>query len=166
MCNDPECWVCKEMARLHAAKSTRADLPRAVADKDDYDLAYEIMEEMGLDFKVRNCSCGQLPCARLRPVADALAKRDSKVREQVPAPRATETGLTVEAAREQLRSMFPDVQIIIGIRDCGDETITPRNTTLEYNAQIGMNGEDFTGDSLLDLMSEIRAWAKSRREGE
>src|SRR5690349_7406356 len=63
----------------------RKDLLHVTADKDDYDLAYAIMEEMGLGFKVRNCSCGQLPCARLRPIAEALAKRVT--------PR-TETGLT------------------------------------------------------------------------
>jgi hypothetical protein len=65
----------------------RADLSSAAADKDDYDLAYAIMEEMGLGFKVRNCSCGQLPCLRLKPIADALAKREAEVRADL--PRAT-----------------------------------------------------------------------------
>jgi hypothetical protein len=76
------------------AWNTRA-LPRAAADDDDYELAYKIVEEMGLGFKVRNCSCGQLPCLRLRPIADALAKREAEVRAAT--PRATE-GLKVEGA--------------------------------------------------------------------
>lgn len=36
------------------------------------DEAYRIVEEMGLGLTFRSCSCGQLPCARLRPLRDAL----------------------------------------------------------------------------------------------
>jgi len=53
---------------------------REVAEQKDNDLAYSIVEQMGLGFKVRNCSCGQLPCARLRPIVDALRQREEEVR--------------------------------------------------------------------------------------
>lgn len=36
------------------------------------DLPYRIVEEMGLGLTFRSCTCGQLPCARLRPLRDAL----------------------------------------------------------------------------------------------
>lgn len=36
------------------------------------DLPYRIVEEMGLGLTFRSCTCGQLPCARLRPIRDAL----------------------------------------------------------------------------------------------
>ena len=52
------------------------------------------------------------------------------------------SGLTVESALKELREMFPDVQICVGIRDCGNQTVTPTGSTLEYDAQIGINGED------------------------
>src|ERR1051325_10290433 len=73
-------------------------------ERDDYALAYAIVEQMGLGFEFRNCSCGQLPCARLRPIVDALAKREAEVRA---VPRATaEAELTVESALKELREMY------------------------------------------------------------
>jgi len=96
-CDAPRPWplTCgHSYVQVFTEQYVRADLPRATVDKDDYDLAYAIMEEMGLGFKVRNCSCGQLPCLRLRPIADALAKRKAEVRAAAP---RVETGLTVEA---------------------------------------------------------------------
>lgn len=65
---------------------------------------------------------------------------------------------------KELREMFgPEPQICIGIRDCGEETMTVRETTLEYDAQIGMNGDDFAADSLTDLMAQVRAWKEQEK---
>lgn len=46
------------------------------------DLPYRIVEEMGLGLTFRSCTCGQLPCARLRPIRDALeaVRRDERER--------------------------------------------------------------------------------------
>lgn len=45
----------------------------------DYDLAYKIVEKMGLGFEFRSCRCGQLPCARLKPIVDALKDERAEV---------------------------------------------------------------------------------------
>jgi len=65
------------------------DSPQAheEAPRDDYDLAYKIVDQMGFGFEFRNCRCGQLPCLRLKPIVDALAKREAEVRADL--PRAT-----------------------------------------------------------------------------
>jgi hypothetical protein len=65
--------------RAERRKSAERKRP---SDKYDYDLAYSVAEEMGLGFKVRNCSCGELPCARLKPIVTALQHREQEVREQ------------------------------------------------------------------------------------
>jgi hypothetical protein len=46
------------------------------------DEAYRIVEEMGFGLTFRSCTCGQLPCARLRPIRDALeaVRRDERQR--------------------------------------------------------------------------------------
>jgi hypothetical protein len=70
----------------------------------------------------------------------------------------------MEEALAELRKMFGlEPQICIGIRDCGEETITPRDTTFEYGAQIGMNGEEFSADTLAELMAQIRTWKQEQR---
>jgi len=56
--------------------------------RNDNDLAYAIVEQMGFGFKFRNCSCGQLPCARLQPIVKALAQREAEVRSESKALRA------------------------------------------------------------------------------
>lgn len=59
---------------------------REVADDREItipdDLPYRIVEEMGLGLAFRSCTCGQLPCARLRPLRDALkaVARDERER--------------------------------------------------------------------------------------
>lgn len=78
--------------------------------------------------------------------------------EYVPAASSTQDGLTVESLRSELRQLFPDVQIIVDIRDCGTETQTLRGSTLEYGAQIGMNGNEFVGDSPAQVLAAVRAW--------
>lgn len=59
---------------------TNQQQPPTVPERDDSNLAYAIVEQMGLGFEFRNCSCGQLPCVRLRPIVDALAKREAETR--------------------------------------------------------------------------------------
>lgn len=58
------------------------DTRRAVAERIADDLPYHIVEEMGLGLTFRSCTCGQLPCARLRPIRDALeaVRRDEQER--------------------------------------------------------------------------------------
>lgn len=46
------------------------------------DLPYRIVEEMGLGLTFRSCACGQLPCARLRPLRDALEAVRQDARER------------------------------------------------------------------------------------
>lgn len=68
---------------------------------------------------------------------------------------------TVEECLAELRKMFPDFQIIVSIRDCGEETITPRGTTFEYSAQIGMNGQEFDADTLPEMLAQIHVWKEN-----
>jgi hypothetical protein len=68
--------------------------------------------------------------------------------------------LTVEDALNETRRLFPDVQIIVSVRDCGEETTTIRGTTREYGIQIGMNGDEFDADTLAEAMEAVRAAAK------
>lgn len=56
----------------------KTETPEQIAD----DLAYRIVEEMGLGLTFRSCSCGQLPCARLRPLTDALRTVKQSERER------------------------------------------------------------------------------------
>jgi hypothetical protein len=49
----------------------------------DYDAAYKIVEQMGFGFEFRHCSCGQLPCARLRPIVTALTTARKEQAERV-----------------------------------------------------------------------------------
>lgn len=46
------------------------------------DLPYRIVEEMGLGLTFRSCACGQLPCARLRPLRDAFEAIAATMRSQ------------------------------------------------------------------------------------
>lgn len=46
--------------------------PQETREEIADDLPYRIVEEMGLGLTFRSCTCGQLPCARLRPIRDAL----------------------------------------------------------------------------------------------
>lgn len=106
--------------------------------------------------RIHKLACGhKLP----KPEPDSYDLRKSRrCVECGPAKPAT-APLTVEQALKELRAMAgSEPQILIGIRDCGEETITLRETTLEYSAQIGMNGEDFDADSLPELMALVRQW--------
>jgi len=60
-----------------------------------------------------------------------------------------------ETALDELRKVYgPFPQICIGIRDCGKETRTSKGTNREYDVQIGMNGSDFTGESLAKVVKK------------
>lgn len=58
--------VCKTLLEGISLLDSQAVV--AIAD----DLPYRIIEEMGLGITFRSCTCGQLPCARLQPLREAL----------------------------------------------------------------------------------------------
>lgn len=69
----------------------------------------------------------------------------------------TRSELTIESALAELREMFPDVQLIVSVRDCGEETVTRFGTAREYSIQVGMNGDEFTdADSLAEAVQRVR----------
>lgn len=70
----------------------------------------------------------------------------------------------IAAALAELRSMFPGLQIIVSVRDCGDETATLRGTALEYSIQVGINGEEFDADTLAEVMAAVRAWKEQQQK--
>jgi len=131
-----------ETAReLFGRWNTRADLPRAVADDDAIQQALRPISGCATD--------------------DQYVDVFERVTALVSTPRA-ETGLTVEAARQELRKMFPNAAITIEVHDyagvagkgCVKVFVDWRSTT----------------HPTLDACMEIarRRWAKSRagREGE
>jgi uncharacterized membrane protein len=74
---------------------------RETASKNADDLPYRIVEEMGLGLTFRSCTCGQLPCARLRPLRDALeaVRRDERERAaKIADERAKELGRMAQAS--------------------------------------------------------------------
>lgn len=67
----------------------------------------------------------------------------------------------ISAVLSELRELLgPYPQLCIDFRDCGKETRTIRGTTKEYSIQVGANGQDFTGDTLSDVMKQVRRWHK------
>lgn len=76
---------------------------------------------------------------------------------------AAEAVSELSAALAEMRSMFPDEQIIISLRDCGEETTTLRGTSREYGIQIGMNGREFDCDTLAETLAAVRTW-KGKQE--
>lgn len=78
-----------------------------------YDLAYAIVEQMGLGLEFRNCRCGQFPCARLRPIVDALAKREAEVRaDLLHQPRSERCG---ESILRPLCVEHPHIEFVEGV---------------------------------------------------
>lgn len=70
---------------------------------------------------------------------------------------------TVESALEELRRLVgPYPQIIVDIRDCGNETRGPHGR-VEYAAQIGMNGEQFTAKTMRGVLRQVRKWKESQQ---
>lgn len=79
---------------------------------------------------------------------------------------AADDALNLEDALREIRELVgPEPQVCVGIRDCGEETTTLRGTTVEYDAQIGMNGVDFVGDSVAEILAAVRAYKKGPCEG-
>jgi hypothetical protein len=70
--------------------------------------------------------------------------------------------ITIELALAGVREMFPDLQIIVGVRDCGEQTITRLGHEREYFIQVGLNGEDFNCPTLSDCMAQVRKWKESQ----
>lgn len=71
--------------------------------------------------------------------------------------------LTIDDALKELRKMFgPYPQIIVDIRDCGNETRGPHGK-VEYGAQIGMNGEQFTAKTMRGVLRKVRKWKESQQ---
>ena len=74
--------------------------------------------------------------------------------------------ISVEAALVKVRRLFPDVQIIISVRDCGNETRTRRGTTREYGIQVGMNGHEFDADTLAEALSAAKQFTKEKENAD
>lgn len=66
---------------------------------------------------------------------------------------------TVEEALKELRKLVGSYpQIIVDIRDCGRETRS-KHGQMEYCAQIGMNGQQYTGPTMARVLAQVRrAW--------
>ena len=62
----------------------------------------------------------------------------------------------MDAALRELRTMFPTQQLIISVRDCGEETKTVRGKSIEWSIQVGINGKDFDADTLPEAMKAVR----------
>jgi hypothetical protein len=70
--------------------------------------------------------------------------------------------ITVDEALTELRKLVGShPQIIVDIRDCGRETRS-RHGRIEYCAQIGMNGEQFTAPTMARVLRQVRKWHKGQ----
>lgn len=64
--------------------------------------------------------------------------------------------LTVEECLAELRKLVgPFPQIIVDIRDCGQET-RGQHGRMEYCAQIGMNGQQYTAPTMAGVLAQVR----------
>lgn len=64
--------------------------------------------------------------------------------------------LTVEECLTELRNLVgPFPQIIVDIRDCGQET-RGQYGRIEYCAQIGMNGQQYTAPTMAKVLTKVR----------
>lgn len=71
--------------------------------------------------------------------------------------------LTVEEALSELRNLLGSYpQIIVDVRDCGQETRS-KHGRVEYCAQIGVNGEQYTAPTMVKVLAQVRKW-KERQE--
>lgn len=68
------------------------------------------------------------------------------------------TELTVESCLAELRELVgPYPQIVVDIRDCGNETRS-QHGRVECCAQIGANGEQFTAKTFKKVLAQARKW--------
>lgn len=58
-------------------------MSETITHDTEAEIAMEIVEQMGLGYEFRNCSCGRLPCTRLKPIINALVKREAEVWDKV-----------------------------------------------------------------------------------
>lgn len=93
----------------------------------DYDIAMNTVEQMGLGYEFRNCSCGELPCARLRPIASALARREAEVLKTFDALREVARFIL---SKSDIRSRWP-------CADCGRVDANAPLRTIEYKQEDG-----------------------------
>lgn len=71
-------------------------------------------------------------------------------------------GITADEALTELRKLVGShPQIIVDIRDCGRETRS-RHGRIEYCAQIGMNGEQFTAPTMAKVLAQVRKLYKEQ----
>lgn len=71
--------------------------------------------------------------------------------------------VTVEEALAELRKLVgPYPQIIVDIRDCGQETRS-KHGRIEYCAQIGMNGEQYTAATMAKVLAQVRKWKEQQK---
>lgn len=71
--------------------------------------------------------------------------------------------VSVEEALAELRKLvgrYP--QIIVDIRDCGQETRS-KHGRVEYCAQIGANGDQYTAPTMKKVLAQVRK--RAIREG-
>lgn len=63
--------------------------------------------------------------------------------------------LTVEDTLQEIRKIVgPYPQIIVDIRDCGQET-RGSHGRIEYSAQLGMNGEQYTAATIAGVLAQV-----------
>lgn len=79
--------------------------------------------------------------------------------------RKTEPDVSIVAALARIRNMFPELQIVVSIRDCGEETTTLSGETLEFSAQVGLNGKEFHADTMGEVVALVRAWRQKKGSG-
>lgn len=79
------------------------DTIKEISDDD----AYRIVEEMGLGLTFRSCTCGQLPCARLRPLRDALTTARKEARAA-----AFKECIALAESASQIRAKSPYTQTL------------------------------------------------------
>lgn len=74
--------------------------------------------------------------------------------------------LTVEDALQEIRKIVgPYPQIIVDVRDCGQETRGPHGQ-VEYSAQIGMNGEQYAAATIAGMLAQVHEALRGHAEDE
>lgn len=69
---------------------------------------------------------------------------------------ATEQQSIVDEALKELREIVGShPQVIVDIRDCGGETRS-KHGRIEYTAQIGMNGPQYTAPTMGKVIAQVR----------
>jgi len=140
-------WITDASPQRQGIKYVREDLPRAAADyKQGLLDALALAEDHWNKYRDNKAQCAV-------HIIDEIKKA-------VAATPRVETGLTVEAARDELRVMFPQRSLSVTASARPDEYCI---------AVAGEDGNEVFGhETLGECLTEVRAWAESRaeREGE